>query len=88
MRLQSTVSAVERMVLARDMTFFAVAFSTTKRGGELTATLIQRVLRLPNASGLTFNFQWGKTQRDGADHLLMVPYEEEYVAICPVRATE
>ena len=33
-----------------------------------------------------FNFQYGKTQRDGADHILTVPYDEEYVAVCPVRA--
>ena len=50
--------------------------------------LIQRILRLPNTSGLMCNFQWGKTQRDGADHLLTIPYDEEYVSICPVRATE
>ena len=33
-----------------------------------------------------FNFQYGKTQRDGADHILTVPYDEEYVAVCPVRS--
>ena len=33
-----------------------------------------------------FNFQYGKTQRDGADHILTVSYNEEYVAVCPVRA--
>ena len=63
-----------------------MAFSTTKRGAELTATLIQRIVRLPNTSGLMFNFQYGKTQRDGADHILTVPYDEEYVAVCPARA--
>lgn len=87
-QLQNTSSDVIRVTLARDIAFFTVAFSTTKRGAELTATLIQRVLRLPNKSGLMFNFQWGKTQRDGADHVLTVPYDEEYVAICPVRAVE
>ena len=75
--------------MARDIAFFAVAFSTTKRGTELTHTLIQRILRLPNQSGLMFNFQWGKTQRDGADHIVItVPYEESEVSICPVRAVE
>ena len=85
--LQITTSDVDRVTLARDIAFFAVAFSTTKRGAELsTATLIQRILRLPNKSGLMFNFQYGKIQRDGADHILTVPYDEEYVAVCPVRA--
>ena len=60
-RLQAASSAVDRMVLARDMAFLTVAFSTTKRGAELTATLIQRILRLPNRSGPMFNFQLGKT---------------------------
>ena len=85
-QLQLTTSDVGRVTLARDIAFFTVAFSTTKRGAELTATLIQRILRLPNKSGLMFNFQYGKTQRDGADHILTVPYDEEYVAVCPVRA--
>ena len=85
-QLQVTTSDVDRVTLARDIAFFTVAFSTTKRGAELTATLIQRILRLPNKSGLMFNFQYGKTQRDGADHILTVPYDEEYVAVCPVRA--
>ena len=85
-QLQITTSDVGRVTLSRDIAFFTVAFSTTKRGAELTATLIQRILRLSNKSGLMFNFQYGKTQRDGADHILTVPYDEEYVAVCPVRA--
>ena len=85
-QLQITTSDVGRVTLARDIAFFTVSFSTTKRGAELTATLIQRILRLPNKSGLVFNFQYEKTQRDGADHILAVPYDEEYVAVCPIRA--
>ena len=87
-KLRNTSSAYERLILARDIAFFTVAFSTTKRGTELTHTLIQRILRLPNQSGLMFNFQWGKTQRDGADHIITVPYEESEVSIYPVRAVE
>ena len=82
-QLQITTSDVDRVTLARDIAFFTVAFSTTKRGAELTATLIQRILRLPNKSGLMFNFQYGKTQRDGADHILTVPYDEEYFHVSP-----
>lgn len=40
---------------------------------------LSNVLRLPQRSGLMFKFQWGKTQRDGADHVLTVPYDDEYV---------
>ena len=41
-KLQSTVSMIERVTLARDIAFLAVAFSTTKKGAELTNTLIKR----------------------------------------------
>lgn len=46
-QLQNTSSDDIRATLARDIAFFTVAFSSTKRGAELTATLLQRVLRLP-----------------------------------------
>lgn len=84
----SRAPVFERLVLARDVAFFAVAFSTTKRGDELVNTLIQRILRLPNRSGLLFNFQWGKTMRSGADHVLAVEYNSDCIALCPVRAVE
>ena len=87
--LQGSTDPLVRATVARDIAVFTVvAFSTTKRGDELTRTLIQRILRLPNRSGLLFNFQWGKTLRDGADHLLTVPYTEDFVATCPVKAVE
>ena len=76
-RLQRATSTLNTLVLARDIALFTVAFSTTKRGDELTRTLIQRILRLPNRSGLMLNFEWGKTLRDGSDHLITVPYEEQ-----------
>lgn len=86
--LQRTRDPLERITLARDIALFTVAFGSTKRGDELSRTLIQRILRLPNDSGLLFNFQWGKTMRDGADHLLSVSYNSRHPAICPVRAVE
>lgn len=87
-RLQTTSSDVERVSLARDIAFFTVASGTTKRGDELVNTLIQRILRLPNKTGFMFNFQWGKTQRDGADHFLSVEYDAECLALCPVKGVE
>ena len=87
-RLQGTVDLAERLTLARNIALFTVAFSTTKRGDELTRTLIQRILRLPNHCGFLLNFQWGKTMRDGADHLLTIPYDAQHADTCPVRAIE
>ena len=38
----------DMIVLARNITLFTVAFSTTKREDGLSRTLIQHILRLPN----------------------------------------
>ena len=46
--------------LARDKALYAIAFRTTKRGDELSRTLIQRILRLPHESGLIFSFSVGE----------------------------
>ena len=87
-RLQCTSDPYTRVVLARDLALFTVAFETTKRGDELSRTLIQRIFRLPNLSGFLFNFQWGKTMRDGADHLISVAYNHDCLATCPFTAVE
>ena len=77
-----------RVVLARDLALFMVSFKTTERGDELSHTLIQRILRLPNLNGFLFNFQWGKTMRDGVAHLISVAYNHECLGTCPVTAVE
>ena len=87
-RMHYTSNTTERVLLARDIVLYAVAFRTTKHGDELSRILIQRILRLPNESGPLFNFQWGKTMRDGADHLLINTYDNQSLTICPVRAIE
>ena len=69
-RLQCTADAYTRVVLARDLALFTVAFETTKRGDKPSRTLIQRILRFPNLSVFLFDIQWGKTMRDGVDHLI------------------
>ena len=47
-RVYYTSNTSERVILARDIALYAVAFRTTNRGDELSRTLIQRILRLPN----------------------------------------
>ena len=86
--LRCTEDPYDRVVLARDIALFTVAFSTLKRGDGLSRTLIQRTLRLPNECGFLFNFQWGKTMRDGADHLMTVEYDTKRMTTCPIRAVE
>ena len=77
-----------RVVFARNIALFTVAFSTLKRGDGLSRTLKQRILRLPNECDFLFNFQWGKTMRDGADHLMTVEYDTKRMTTCPIRAVE
>ena len=87
-RLRISPDPFERAVLARNVALLTAAFNTTKRGDELTHTLIQRILRLPSDSGLLFKFQLGNTMRCGADHLISVAYEEVHIATCPGTAVE
>ena len=88
LRLRCTQDPHDREVLARDIALSTVAFSTLKRGDGLSRTLIQRILRLPNKCGFLFSFQWGKTMRDGADHLMTVEYDTKRMITCPIRAVE
>ena len=85
-RIRCTHDPYDRIVFARYIALFTVAFSTTKQGDGLSRTLIQRILRLPNECDFLFTFQWGKTMQDGADHLMTVEYGAKRVTICPGRA--
>ena len=83
-----TQDPYNRIVLSKDIALFTVAFITLKMGDGLSRTLIQRILRLPNECGFLFNFQWGKTMRDGADHLMTVEYDTKRMTTCPIRAVK
>ena len=65
-----------------------MAFEITRRGDELSCTLIECILRSPNLSEFLFNFLWGKIMRDGADHLVSVVYNLECLVTCLVMAVE
>ena len=60
-RLHCTSDPYTRVVLAQILTLFTVAFETTKRGDELSRTLVQRILRLRNLSWFLLNFRRSKT---------------------------
>ena len=77
--IRCTQDPYDRVVFARDIALFRVTFNTLKGGDGLSRTLIQRILRLPNECGFLFNFQWGKTMRDGADHLMTVEYDTKRI---------
>ena len=88
LRLRCTQDPSDRAVLARDIALFTVAFNILLRGDGLSRTLLQRILRLPNECGFLFNFQWGKTMPDGADHLMIVEYDTKRMTTCPIRPVE
>ena len=88
LRLRCTQDTYGRILLARDIALFTVVFSTTKRGDGLSRTLIQHILRLPNERSFLFNFQWGKTTRDGANHLMTVEHGTKCMTTCPIRAAK
>ena len=81
-RMYCTPNTTERVILAQEKAPYSVAFRTTRRGDEFSLTLIQRILRLPNARGLFCNFQWAKTVKDG------LTYDKQSLAILPVQAVE
>ena len=87
-RMDCTSNTTERGILTRGIALYPVAFHTTKRGDELSRTLIHRILHLPNESEFLFNFHWGNTMRDGADHLLAITYYNQWLATCLVRTVE
>ena len=88
LHIRCTQDPYDRVVFARDIALFTVAFNTLKRGDGLSRTLIQRISRLPNECGFLFDFQWGKTMLDGADYLMTIEYDTKRMTTCPIRAVE
>ena len=86
--IRCTQDPYYRVVSARNIALFTVAHNTLKRGDGLSRTPTQRILWLPNQCDLLINFQWGKTMRNGADHLMTVEYDTKRMTTCPIRAVE
>ena len=86
--IRCTQDPYDRVVFAWNIALFTVAYNTLKRGDGLSRTLTQRISRLPNECGFPFNFQRGKTMRNGADHLMTVEYDTKRMTTCPIRAVE
>ena len=86
--IRCTQDPYDRVVFARNIALFTVAYNTLKRGDGLSRTLTQRILRLPNECDFLFNFQWGKTMRNGADRLMTVEYDTKRMTTCPIRAVK
>lgn len=86
-RMHCTSSALKIVVLARDIRIVSVACQTTNGGTSSVApcfnTSYVYLTRVGSAS--IYNEE---TLRDWADHLLVVAYDNQYLATCPVRAIE
>ena len=78
-RAQVAASLAERISLTRDIALFALAFYSMRRGYDLPFTLGSHILKLPNSSGLIFNFQFGKTLKASSVAVVMLADRD-----CPV----
>ena len=74
-----------RYALLRDRAFFLVQWFAGDRAGDLGRALTKEVVRLEDGS-LLFNHTVGKTIRDAAGQLLVVPRVLDNLSLCPVRA--
>ena len=74
--------------MARNIALFTIAFSASNLGEELTRKQMQLVIRQTNRRGFMFQFQRGNIMRDGADHLITIPYEEVNSSTCPIRSVQ
>ena len=74
-----------RYTLLRDRAFFLVQWFAGDRAGDLGRALTKEVVRLEDGS-LLFNHTVGKTIRDAAGQLLVVPRILDNPSLCPVLA--
>jgi hypothetical protein len=76
-----------RFRMLRQRAMFTLGAKSLKRGRELGETRTSLILRLPDNSGLLFEYVWGKTLRDGSKHVFGVVRDEDPV-LCPVAAVD
>ena len=74
-----------RYALLRDRAFFLVQWFAGDRAGDLGRALTKEVVRLEDGS-LLFNHTVGKTIRDAAGQLLVIPRILDNPSLCPVLA--
>ena len=86
-RLESTVTPLDKFILARDQAYFNTAFFSGDRPGDLGQVKVSEILRFPNADGFLFNHIWGKTLRDGNQNVFGIRRNQQK-AICPIAAIE
>lgn len=77
-----------RAVILHDRAYILDTFRTMVRGSQAGQTLIQKVIWLPNREGLMFGYSWGKTLRDGTEHVFAVRRDSSDPHICLVTAIE
>ena len=83
----STITPIQRFILARDQAYFKAVFFSGDRPGDMGHVKVPEILRFPNDDGLLFNHVWGKTLRDGSDNVFGIKRNPQTV-ICPVHGIE
>ena len=83
----STISPIQRFILARDQAYFKAIFFSGDRPGDLGQVTVPEILRFPNDDGFLFNHIWGKTLRDGDANVFGIRRNPN-TTLCPVAAIE
>ena len=83
----STITPIQRFILARDQAYFKAVFFSGDRPGDMGHVKVPEILRFPNDDGLLFSHVWGETLRDGSDNVFGIKRNPQTV-ICPVHGIE
>ena len=78
-----------RFAVLRARAMLLLDAHSLKRGSELGQTLVQSVLRMPDDSGMLFNYVWGKTLRSGSAHVFgVLRLQSDAEVMCPIVALD
>ena len=84
---RSILDAQQTFILARDQAFFKALFFSGDRASDLANVKSLEILRLPDNSGLLFNYIWSNTLRDGDSNVFAFKRGRNRL-VCPVRGIE
>lgn len=85
-KLQESSQPIQRFRIARDQTYFKMAFFSGDWPGDLGHDKVPEMLRFPN-DGFLFNHMWGKTLRDGDENVFRIRRNSQQV-IRPIQGIE
>jgi hypothetical protein len=89
LRSDSSMSPATRFTVLRARAMLLLDAHSLKRGAELGQTMVRSVLRMPDDSGMLFNYVWGKTLRSGSAHVFgVLRLSSDSEVMCPIVALD